>query len=78
MKLPSLQRASTIHFLCGLCIWQTEETLIKVRITSGLSECLSFTPHQHPGESLPSCRGLWGIFHTGDDIDCNTCLPWEC
>ena len=32
----------------------------------------------HPGESLPPCRGLWGTLHTGDDIDCNTCLLWEC
>ena len=31
-----------------------------------------------PGESLPPCRGLWGTLHTGDDIDCNTCLLWEC
>ena len=32
----------------------------------------------HPGESLPPCRGLWGTLHTGDDIDCNYCLLWEC
>ena len=31
-----------------------------------------------PGESLPPCRGLLGTLHTGDDIDCNTCLLWEC
>ena len=31
-----------------------------------------------PGESLPPCRGLWGTLHTGDDIDCNYCLLWEC
>ena len=31
-----------------------------------------------PGESLPPCRGLWGTLHTRDDIDCNTCLLWEC
>ena len=23
-----------------------------------------------PGESLPTCRGLWGTLHTGDNIDC--------
>ena len=31
-----------------------------------------------PGESIPPCRGLWGTLHTGDDIDCITCLLWEC
>ena len=31
-----------------------------------------------PGESLPPCRGLWGTLHTGDDVDCNNCLLWEC
>ena len=31
-----------------------------------------------PGESLPPCRGLWGTLHTGDNIDCNYCLLWEC
>ena len=36
------------------------------------------TIHSDPGESLPPCRGLWGTLHTGDDIDCNTCLLWEC
>ena len=38
-----------------------------------------FQTHPYdPGESLPPCRGLWGTLHTGDDIDCNTCLLWEC
>ena len=32
----------------------------------------------YPGESLPPCRGLWGTLHTGDGIDCNYCLLWEC
>ena len=30
-----------------------------------------------PGESLSPCPSLWGTLHTGDDIDCNTCLLWE-
>ena len=38
----------------------------------------SHIPVTVPGESLPPCRGLWGTLHTGDDIDCNYCLLWEC
>ena len=37
-----------------------------------------FVTSNIPGESLPPCRGLWGTLHIGDDIDCNTCLLWEC
>ena len=42
--------------------------------------CLPFQPIFFfvPRESLPPCRGLWGTLHTGDDIDCNYCLLWEC
>ena len=40
--------------------------------------CFQETFLKPPGESLPPCRGLWGTLHTGDDIDCNTCLLWEC
>ena len=39
---------------------------------------VTFPPNYVPGESLPPCRGLWGTLHTGDDIDCNYCLLWEC
>ena len=39
---------------------------------------VTFPPNCYPGESLPPCRGLWGTLHTGDDIDCNYCLLWEC
>ena len=42
-----------------------------------LRHCLGLK-HNFPGESLPPCRGLWGTLHTGDDIDCNYCLLWEC
>ena len=31
-----------------------------------------------PGESLSPCHGLMGTLHTGDVIDCNTRLHWEC
>ena len=37
-----------------------------------------FKNSQHPGATLPPCRGLWGTLHIGDDIDCNTCPLWEC
>ena len=51
-------------------IGQKDHTLIKTR------GALFWT--YYPGESLPPCRGLWGTLHTGDDIDCNYCLLWEC
>ena len=42
------------------------------------SYCNLLSLYKLPGESLPPCRGLWGTLHTGDDIDCNYCLLWEC
>ena len=72
------------------CLCKTLERMINKRLTwflesnnhisrfqSGFRSDRSTTDN-FPGESLPPCRGLWGTLHTGDDIDCNTCLLWEC
>ena len=63
--------------------WEAFQSLCTDKITvenfKDSSDPLSdFTSSLIPGESLPPCRGLWGTLHTGDDIDCNTCLLWEC
>ena len=49
-----------------------------MRIPDGSSIFTAEAKAIDPGESLPPCRGLWGTLHTGDDIDCNYCLLWEC
>ena len=57
---------------------ESEKDICDYLKNQGVIAVKRFTIKKDPGESLPPCRGLWGTLHTGDDIDCNYCLLWEC
>ena len=71
-----------LHFVVGkdYMIGSPLVAFVKGLIVQALTDKLGLIvlSAYSPRESLSPCRGLWATLHTGGDIDCNTCLLWEC